>query len=83
MVAPTRVRLMGIDAPESSQTCQDASGKSYACGAESRDFLQKLISDNKVECFSSKVDMYGRVLGVCFDPKARDVWIWVETYDVV
>jgi endonuclease YncB( thermonuclease family) len=28
----TRIRLEGIDAPESRQLCQDASGQDYRCG---------------------------------------------------
>eukprot|EP00667_Euglena_gracilis_P007219 EG_transcript_7295 len=66
----TRVRMMGIDAPESKQVCSDAKGQDYACGAASRDYLQQLVGDAPVECFASKVDLYGRVLGVCFDPSS-------------
>ena len=29
----TRIRFFGIDAPETDQTCTDAQGASYACGA--------------------------------------------------
>ncbi len=34
-VGPVGVRLWGIDAPETAQTCLDAVGASYACGAAS------------------------------------------------
>lgn len=30
----TRIRLIGIDAPESRQLCQDAAGKDYRCGQQ-------------------------------------------------
>ena len=33
-VGETRVRLEGIDAPESNQTCKRATGEEWACGAE-------------------------------------------------
>jgi len=31
-VAGTRVRLYGVDAPESAQSCKDSAGRDYACG---------------------------------------------------
>lgn len=43
------LRLMGIDAPESSQTCQRG-GRLYACGAESRRQLRELIANSPVQC---------------------------------
>ena len=30
----TKVRLWGVDAPESGQTCLDAAGKRYLCGSQ-------------------------------------------------
>lgn len=33
VVGGVRVRLYGVDAPESAQTCNDAGGKAYPCGA--------------------------------------------------
>jgi endonuclease YncB( thermonuclease family) len=38
-LAGHRVRLFGIDAPESRQDCRDARGRFYACGREARDAL--------------------------------------------
>lgn len=32
VIRDTRIRLHGIDAPESAQTCQDMAGKDYRCG---------------------------------------------------
>lgn len=32
VIRGTRIRLHGIDAPESGQLCNDAAGKSYRCG---------------------------------------------------
>lgn len=32
-IAGTKIRLYGIDAPETKQSCRNAQGKDYACGA--------------------------------------------------
>mmetsp|Transcript_14778 Transcript_14778/g.33949 ORF Transcript_14778/g.33949 Transcript_14778/m.33949 type:complete len:276 (-) Transcript_14778:73-900(-) len=64
-----RVRLLGIDAPESRQTCKDEKGFPYACGLESKTYLQDLIKNDVVKCVAEKRDMYSRVLGICFDEK--------------
>jgi len=65
----TRIRLLGIDAPESRQMCTSTKGTPYACGLESKTYMQDLIKKDPVTCLASKQDQYGRVLGVCFDEK--------------
>lgn len=65
-----RVRLLGIDAPEYMQQCEDEKGTSYFCGQEARKFLEKMISDGeqkglKVKCSSEGKDRYKRELSVC------------------
>ncbi|SLN49392.1 Succinoglycan biosynthesis protein ExoI [Aquimixticola soesokkakensis] len=64
-VGGTRVRLHGVDAPELSQTCKDAGGVTWACGAWSRDQLADL-TPNRVRCSETDVDRYGRVVARCF-----------------
>lgn len=39
-----RIRLLGIDAPESKQMCTDSKGSAYACGIES----QRVIFPKKI-----------------------------------
>ncbi len=34
-----RIRLLGIDAPESKQICKDNKGAPYACGIESQQVI--------------------------------------------
>jgi endonuclease YncB( thermonuclease family) len=65
----TRIRLLGIDAPESRQMCTSAKGTPYACGLESKTYMQDLVKNDPVSCYAAKKDQYGRVLGVCFDEK--------------
>lgn len=62
-----RIRLMGIDAPEYYQTCFDENKTKYACGKESRTFLNSLVHNaRKVDCRQKDTDIYNRALSVCF-----------------
>ena len=64
-MGPDRIRLHGIDAPESAQTCADASGREYACGRAAADALAELIGDRTVRCAVRDTDRYGRAVAVC------------------
>ena len=64
-----RIRILGIDAPETKQSCQGPDGQGYACGVESGAYLRQLIQDDPVQCLAAKRDMYSRILGVCFDER--------------
>lgn len=59
------IRLQGIDAPESRQTCLDERGRSWACGQEARRVLVGLTRQVEVACVSARTDRYGRLLGHC------------------
>ena len=61
----TRIRLYGIDAPELSQTCKDASGQPYACGKKARQYLKRLIGRQTVTCRTVQYDRYGRAVSLC------------------
>ncbi|PSC67667.1 nuclease [Micractinium conductrix] len=63
----TRVRLFGIDAPETKQSCT-AKGGEYLCGERSKQALAAKIGKSKVECEQKNRDMYGRIVGVCLLP---------------
>lgn len=65
-VGGNRVRLHGIDAPESGQTCDNANGLSYKCGQVATDRLSALIGANEVRCEVKDKDRYGRLVAVCF-----------------
>lgn len=58
------VRLYGIDAPESAQTCTRA-GKPWRCGQQAANALDAKIGDRPVRCASAGTDRYGRMLGRC------------------
>lgn len=61
-----RIRLIEIDAPETSQTCFNANYEEYACGQMSKNFLIKLANQKEVKCYYEKFDKYGRYLGKCY-----------------
>lgn len=60
-----RIRLFGIDAPESRQTCRDARGESYACGREAARALSALIAGRAVICTPVDHDRYERDVALC------------------
>jgi endonuclease YncB( thermonuclease family) len=60
----TRIRLYGIDAPESSQTCLEE-GKPTRCGQYAALALADKIGSSPVTCEPKDVDRYNRVVGVC------------------
>ena len=64
-ISKTKIRLHGIDAPESKQTCA-ADGKVWPCGQEATQALVEAISDQPVTCKGDKQDRYKRLLAVCY-----------------
>lgn len=65
-VGATRVRLEGIDAPETAQTCQTATGESWACGKAATAMMRKLAERQDVACDRTGTDRYHRTLATCF-----------------
>jgi endonuclease YncB( thermonuclease family) len=61
-----KIRLNGIDAPESDQTCFDDHTESYACGTQSGAYLKSLVGKNTLRCDGSERDKYGRLLATCY-----------------
>jgi endonuclease YncB( thermonuclease family) len=60
-----RIRLIGMDAPETAQTCRDAQGRAWACGVAARERLVALVARGTVACASHGRDRYGRTLAIC------------------
>ena len=61
----TRIRLWGIDAPESSQLCRGEDSEQYRCGAQAANDLDALIADRPVSCLPISLDRYGRTVATC------------------
>jgi endonuclease YncB( thermonuclease family) len=60
-----RIRLWGIDAPESSQLCRNDESLQYRCGAKAANDLDAFIARRPVECLPVSQDQYGRTVAVC------------------
>lgn len=64
-IGGTTVRLFGIDAPESGQSCATAGGKTVKCGELASERLRELTTSKDVTCSGAERDQYGRLLGYC------------------
>ncbi len=60
-----RIRLEGVDAPETGQLCQEG-GKSWHCGLQATLALAEKIEGRTLACRPVGTDRYGRTLAVCF-----------------
>jgi len=60
----TRIRLLGLDAPELAQDCSGAGGD-WPCGAEARAFTRQVLAGHAVTCARFGRDVYGRTLARC------------------
>ena len=64
-VGGARVRLYGIDAPESAQRCRSG-GRTWSCGREATRALARRIGSRPVSCKEHDRDRYGRMVAVCW-----------------
>lgn len=76
VIRDTRIRLHGIDAPESAQTCQDKAGRDYRCGQAAALALAEHIGEATVTCEPRDTDQYGRTVSVC-RKAAEDLNAWM------
>jgi endonuclease YncB( thermonuclease family) len=76
VIGQTKIRLFGIDAPETDQVCLDAKGQKWACGIAARDELIKYSNGQTWDCDITGTDQYGRSLGNCFI-EGEDVSAWM------
>ena len=60
-----RIRLFGIDAPESGQPCRDTDGHDYPCGRHAETALVAKIGSQTVSCEGKGIDRYQRIVAVC------------------
>ena len=59
-----RIRLHGIDAPESRQLCR-LDGKAWQCGKDAANALEDKIARRPVTCENLGRDRYKRIIGRC------------------
>jgi endonuclease YncB( thermonuclease family) len=63
-VRGVRIRLAGVDAPESDQTCSRGNGTTYRCGQASALFLDRMLEGRTVSCRGRGVS-YDRIVAEC------------------
>jgi Staphylococcal nuclease homologue len=61
----TRIRVFGIDAPESDQLCRNEKSDVYRCGQKTSNALFDFIARRPVECVEVDRDRYKRAVSVC------------------
>jgi endonuclease YncB( thermonuclease family) len=61
----TRIRLWGIDAPESDQLCRNEESEQYRCGQIAANDLYTFIARRPVDCVEVDRDRYNRAVAVC------------------
>jgi endonuclease YncB( thermonuclease family) len=71
-----RIRLEGIDAPESRQLCERADGSSYRCGKDAAFALADFIARGTVICERRGVDRYKRTIARC-QVRGADIGAWL------
>lgn len=71
-----KIRLSGIDAPETDQVCLDVAGKSWDCGLEARNQLQAYVRQQVWTCQLTGRDRYKRYLGGC-TVSGEDISRWL------
>ncbi len=70
-ISETKIRLHGIDAPETKQECSRDDGSSYRCGEASTDALRFLIDSGPVRCEGDTYDRYKRLIATCYSGKVN------------
>ena len=75
-IAATKIRLSGVDSPETDQLCLDAKGGRWACGVSARDELVRHVGDKPWSCRVTGTDRYGRSLAGC-TVDSEDIQKWM------
>lgn len=71
-----RIRLHGIDAPESNQLCERANGTDYRCGQVAALALADWIARAEVSCRQTGVDRWKRAIAIC-NVRGEDMGAWL------
>jgi endonuclease YncB( thermonuclease family) len=77
IISDTHIRLEGIDAPESDQTCTDSKGNAWPCGRAATSQLRAHIRGQELTCIRRALDKYKRVLAICSLPDGSDINAWM------
>ncbi|RVK29497.1 thermonuclease family protein [Sinorhizobium meliloti] len=73
-----RIRLHGVDAPESWQECGDGDGGTYRCGKAAAAALDRFLAESRpARCDVVDRDRYQRLVAVCFRADGREINRWL------
>src|SRR5438477_9387996 len=61
----TRIRIFGIDAPETDQLCRDEDGEHYRCGQKAANDLDAFIRQRPITCVDIDERSFYRTVAVC------------------
>lgn len=64
-IGTVKIRLWGIDAPESKQECDGSDGKPYPCGERAKQALEAMAFGREAVCEVVDTDRYGRTVAHC------------------
>lgn len=71
-----RIRLYGVDAPESAQTCTRPDGTSWRCGQTAALKLDEKLQGAALFCAQRDIDRYGRLVATCM-ANGEDISAWL------
>lgn len=60
-----RIRLDGIDAPETRQTCGLPDGLEWDCASAATKRVENIVRDKEIDCIALETDRYGRIVATC------------------
>lgn len=76
VVQGRKLRLHGIDAPESAQLCRNADSVHYRCGQQAANALAEFLAGRHVSCVDTDQPTYDRTVAVCSVGKV-DIADWL------
>jgi endonuclease YncB( thermonuclease family) len=77
MIDGTSIRLHGIDAPETFQTCI-VDDVTWPCGRHATVALVEFINGSSVRCEGEDTDRYGRTIAICY-VRGLDIEAWMAS----
>ncbi len=75
-IGRSRIRVLGVDAPERKQQCSDAKRQAWSCGLRSGEALRVWLGTAPVRCVPAYHDRGGRSVARC-SAHGRDVGDWL------
>lgn len=75
-VGATRIRLQGMDAPETDQLCLDRNGERWTCGLAAKEQLTRHANNGPWICRGTAKDRFGRLIATC-EANGENVQKWM------